>query len=138
MCSDAYVPVMRQGLVGLLMFVFVKQSIAEHVTEIYGSRVKTGLGGNAGNKGAVVVRFKLYETPIVFVNAHLESGKKKKETRVEQMSEILRTPIPGDKQQKYMFATHKLKFFFGDLNFRLCLENEDVRPELDKRSKCNL
>ena len=54
------------------------------------------------------------------------------------MSEILRTPIPGDKQQKYMFANHKLKFFFGDLNFRLRLENEDVRPELEKRNQCNL
>jgi len=32
------------------------------------------MGGNTGNKGAVVLRFELDDTSIVLANAHLESG----------------------------------------------------------------
>jgi len=36
--------------------------------------VKVGFGGAAGNKGAVVVRFNVFDSSICLMNCHLESG----------------------------------------------------------------
>ena len=38
------------------------------------SKVKTGFGGNSGNKGAVTLRFNFDDSSLVFLNCHLSSG----------------------------------------------------------------
>lgn len=61
-------------MVGNLIVAFCKNSIKSWIKNISSSKVRTGLGGNAGNKGAVVLRFELDDTSIVLANGHLESG----------------------------------------------------------------
>lgn len=46
------------------------------------------MGGGTGNKGAVIVRFKLDDTNIMLCNCHLMSGKKKGNKRTEELNLI--------------------------------------------------
>lgn len=56
--------------------------------------VKTGMGGKAGNKGAVGIRFQLHSTSFCFVCSHLTAGQSQVKERNEDYREI----------------THKLSF----------------------------
>lgn len=38
------------------------------------SKVKTGFGGNSGNKGSVAIRFNFDDSSLSFINCHLASG----------------------------------------------------------------
>ncbi len=86
------------------------------------------MGGSTGNKGATVMRFKLDDTTVALANGHLESGQGKTEARVEQMREVLLNAfLNKDSDRKlFDFHKHKIKFFFGDLNFRINLNYCDV------------
>lgn len=72
-------------MVGVLIVAFCKVSIKSRIKNISSSKVRTGLGGNTGNKGAVVLWFELDNTSIVLANAHLESGQSKVYERIEQI-----------------------------------------------------
>jgi hypothetical protein len=70
-------------MVGVLIVTFVKNSVKSHISNVYSSKVKTGMGGSAGNKGATVMRFEIDDTSVAIANAHLESGQSKIEERVQ-------------------------------------------------------
>ena len=50
--------------------------------------VKTGLGGAAGNKGGVAIRFLINSTSVCFVCAHLAAGQSQIKDRNEDYAEI--------------------------------------------------
>ena len=50
--------------------------------------VKTGLGGAAGNKGGVGIRFLIHSTSICFVCAHLAAGQSQVNDRNSDYAEI--------------------------------------------------
>lgn len=58
------------------------------MTDLKTTNIKTGFGG-AGNKGSVVMRFVIDDTPIFLANCHLMSGKKKGKQRLEELKTIL-------------------------------------------------
>ena len=45
-----------KSMVGCYILLIVKSELAPKVRGLYNCRIKTGMGGNAGNKGAVVLR----------------------------------------------------------------------------------
>lgn len=69
-----YVRFHHQAMVGILVVAFCKREVRSHITNVYSSKVKTGMGGSAGNKGGTVLRFDLDDSPVAICNAHLESG----------------------------------------------------------------
>ena len=50
--------------------------------------MKTGLGGAAGNKGGVAIRFLINSTSVCFVCAHLAAGQSQIKDRNEDYAEI--------------------------------------------------
>lgn len=50
--------------------------------------VKTGLGGAAGNKGAVAIRFVLYNSSLCFICAHFAAGQSGVKERNEDFTEL--------------------------------------------------
>ena len=52
--------------------------------------VKTGLGGAAGNKGAVAMRFLFHSTSLCFVCAHFAAGQSQVKERNADYHEISR------------------------------------------------
>ena len=125
--SDSYTCFTQKAMVGCLILAFCKESIKHKIKRIETSRVKCGLGGKAGNKGGTIIRFDLDDTSIIFANTHLESGQKKVGARIEQFHEIQRQSfVDKNKSHKFPYEGHDLRFFFGDMNFRIDLTYENA------------
>ncbi len=54
------------------------------------SSVKTGMSGNAGNKGGIAIRFLLHSTSLCFVCSHFAAHQNKVIERNHDYSEICR------------------------------------------------
>ena len=69
--QDPYKLMDSKSMVGCYLMVFVKADLAPKVRGLFNLKVKTGMGGNAGNKGAVVCRMQIDKTSFMFINCHL-------------------------------------------------------------------
>ena len=86
--DERYVWVIAKSMVGCFMGLFVKHRLLSRLSDLKTTKIKTGLGGSSGNKGAVLVRFKLDDSRICMVNCHLMSGKNKGAKRTEELNFI--------------------------------------------------
>ena len=58
----------------MCLFIFVSEEHLPACTDVAVDVCKTGAKGKAGNKGGVAVRFRLYDSSMCFVCAHLAAG----------------------------------------------------------------
>lgn len=149
-----YICVASPQLLGLLLLVYVapekKRKLA--VTSVSTSSVGTGLMGYIGNKGAVGVRIVLGDTlRLSFVNCHLAAFANAVDRRNWDVSEIAKrmrfepvakgvVGLAGDPESTATATTSTLDrealdttdvvLWFGDLNYRIDLDNGDVRSLL--------
>ena len=83
------------------------------------------------NKGSVAMRFKIDETTFALLNCHLKAGEGNVHERVEMLSLILENTFfrskgfPKD-------AEHQVIVVFGDLNFRVSLDNSKAREAVSR------
>lgn len=54
---EKYRWVIAKSMVGCFIGLFIKQKMLPRVKDLMATKIKTGLGGSAGNKGSVIVRF---------------------------------------------------------------------------------
>lgn len=80
--------VIAKSMVGLLISLFVKKKHLSRIKDLKTTKIKTGLGGSSGNKGAVLVRFKIDDTKVMLMNCHLMSGKNKGSKRTDEINFI--------------------------------------------------
>lgn len=88
--DEQFTWVLAKSMVGCFISLFVKNRLfkQERFKELYATKTKTGLGGSSGNKGAVIVRFKLDDTTLALVNCHLMCGKNKGSKRTDEINFI--------------------------------------------------
>ncbi|CAK9098520.1 4 [Durusdinium trenchii] len=60
--GETFVPVRSVGMVGLVVAAFVASRLASSIRSVSAQRIRSGLYGQAGNKGAVAVTFQVEET----------------------------------------------------------------------------
>jgi len=134
--NTSYTSFAQSAMVGLYMVCFCKTSIIDRITDVQTTKVKSGFGGNVGNKGAVVTRFNIDNTSVIAACAHLESGQKKEKERAQQFKDVLVNSF-SDKGSKYKFMLHDIKLFFGDLNFRINLPYKSVINTIENMTDSN-
>ncbi|KAK9061733.1 hypothetical protein SSX86_018916 [Deinandra increscens subsp. villosa] len=137
-----YTLMASKKMVGVFISVWINTSLFKKyiISSVKVSAVACGFRGYLGNKGSVAVSLSIEGTSFCFVVAHLASGEKKGDegTRNRQVSEIFkRTTFTRQFRdqcilQPLTILGHDQIFWFGDLNYRLYLENELAR-ELIKR-----
>ncbi|NXM65351.1 SHP2B phosphatase, partial [Serilophus lunatus] len=90
---------------------------------------------SAGNKGAVGVSFLFNGTSFGFINCHLASGSEKTHRRNQNYSDILHSLVLGDKRLGGFDLTLRFThlFWFGDLNYRLDMDVEDILAHVTKK-----
>ena len=86
--DEQFVWVIAKSMVGCFIGLFIKSKVFKRVKDVHATKIKTGLGGSSGNKGAVIVRFKLDDSTIALVNCHLMSGKNKGSKRTDEVNFI--------------------------------------------------
>lgn len=66
--------VASKQLVGIYLSVWARKGVARSIRGVQATSAATGWGGYLGNKGAVAVRLRVYDAPLVVVCSHLASG----------------------------------------------------------------
>nr|BBA30634.1 Pc29, similar to salivary inositol polyphosphate 5-phosphatase [Panstrongylus chinai] len=130
--NNNYAKIYSESLLGMLLKVYVR--IKYKVTlskEKDATTVKTGVKGFSGNKGAVIIKFKLNELSYCVVNSHLPAHDEKLEERIDDYKTI-------NRERGKFCGNSDYVFWLGDLNFRLdeSLKDEKIR-ELVKQKKFN-
>ncbi|KAI3713586.1 hypothetical protein L1987_72167 [Smallanthus sonchifolius] len=130
--SHRYVRIVSKQMVGIYISVWVRKRLRRHINNLKVSPVGVGLMGYMGNKGSVSISMSLYQTRLCFVCSHLTSGHKvgDEERRNSNVSEILkrtRFSTVLDPDQPQTIPCHDQIFWFGDLNYRINKQDEEVR-----------
>ncbi|XP_064374547.1 phosphatidylinositol 3,4,5-trisphosphate 5-phosphatase 2-like [Dromaius novaehollandiae] len=130
-----YRVVALQCLWSIKIVVLVKPEHERRISHVNTSSVKTGIANTLGNKGAVGVSFLFNGTSFGFVNCHLASGSEKTHRRNQNYSDILRSLVLGDKRLSAFDLTLRFThlFWFGDLNYRLNMDVQDILAHVTKR-----
>ncbi|GFP79300.1 type i inositol 1 4 5-trisphosphate 5-phosphatase cvp2, partial [Phtheirospermum japonicum] len=124
-------------MVGVFISVWIRRELVKRydISHVKVCSVACGIMGYLGNKGSVSVSMSVGGTSFCFIAAHLASGEKKGDEgrRNHQVSEIFRRttfsrlPEDGDKLHPLTILGHDRIFWFGDLNYRLYLEDNLTR-----------
>ncbi|EXB47711.1 Type I inositol-1,4,5-trisphosphate 5-phosphatase CVP2 [Morus notabilis] len=130
-------------MVGVFISVWMRNELLRKycVSNVKVCSVACGIMGYLGNKGSVSVSMSIEGTSFCFIAAHLASGEKKGDEgrRNHQVSEIFRrTSFPrsfGDDDNPHPLTIlgHDRIFWFGDLNYRLYLEDSLARQLIKKQ-----
>lgn len=86
--------------------------------------MKTGLGGAAGNKGGVGIRFLLHNTSMCFVCAHFAAGQHQFNERNSDFREITKKMFSSIGKH---LNSHDYVFWCGDFNYRIDLPIDEVK-----------
>ncbi|XP_074456189.1 phosphatidylinositol 3,4,5-trisphosphate 5-phosphatase 2-like isoform X2 [Larus michahellis] len=130
-----YRVVALQCLWSIKIVVLVKPEHERRISHVHTSSVKTGIANTLGNKGAVGVSFLFNGTSFGFINCHLASGSEKTHRRNQNYSDILRSLVLGDKRLSAFDLTLRFThlFWFGDLNYRLDMDVQDILAHVTKK-----
>ncbi|XP_059555933.1 synaptojanin-2 isoform X3 [Myotis daubentonii] len=121
--SHRYILLTSAQLVGVCLYIFVRPYHVPFIREVAIDTVKTGMGGKAGNKGAVGIRFQFHSTSFCFVCSHLTAGQSQVKERNEDYREI--TQKLSFPMGRNIFS-HDYVFWCGDFNYRIDLTYEEV------------
>ncbi|NWS58258.1 SYNJ2 protein, partial [Chunga burmeisteri] len=121
--THRYIQLTSAQLVGVCLFIFVRPYHVPFIRDVAIDTVKTGMGGKAGNKGAVSIRFQFYSTSFCFICSHLTAGQTQVKERNEDYKEI--TQKLSFPMGRSMFS-HDYVFWCGDFNYRIDLTYEEV------------
>jgi len=69
--GPVFTTVGSETMVGLHILVIAKTALLPHIGAVQAAQVATGVLGIMGNKGAVAVRFRVHDTTLCFLCAHL-------------------------------------------------------------------
>ncbi|KAJ0042874.1 hypothetical protein Pint_19362 [Pistacia integerrima] len=131
-------------MVGVFISVWMKKELLRKycISNVKVCSVACGIMGYLGNKGSVSVSMSIEGTSFCFIAAHLASGEKKGDEgrRNHQVSEIFRrttfprSPKDDDNPHPLTILGHDQIFWFGDLNYRLYLEDNLARHLIKKQN----
>ncbi|KAJ3350831.1 Type II inositol 1,4,5-trisphosphate 5-phosphatase [Allomyces javanicus] len=125
-----YALVSIKQLAGMIVAVLAHESVVPHISEVESGYVGCGIMGVLGNKGAVAIRFKVFDTRICMVNSHLAADQNQVERRDSDFHEICRRLMFKREDGSSFGAPYDqdetMVFWFGDLNYRLESTYNDV------------
>lgn len=133
--ENEYIIIKTLDLVGILMFVFVKRKYFSILKNFDYLIIKKGASGLLGNKGSVLFRFDLFNKSFAFSSGHYAAGQNELKNRISELYENLHSNINYDISKtnfKGKTIDHDFFFILGDLNFRIDMQNEQVRSHIKK------
>lgn len=116
-----------------------KAAIETMITDVVSARSATGIGGQLGNKGGLVIGLKYGRTSLGFVSCHLAAHMHKVADRNEDFWEVLRETRVKAGASPLLDATFSFEHvvFMGDLNYRVQFPDDgnDLESDSDDEAK---
>ncbi|KAL6994273.1 phosphoinositide 5-phosphatase [Sarracenia purpurea var. burkii] len=142
--GEGYKLMACKKMVGVFISVWMKRELVRRycVSSVRVCSVACGIMGYLGNKGSVSVSMLIEGTSFCFVCAHLASGEKRGDEarRNRQVSQIFRRtcfstlrPQDAHNTNPLTILGHDGIFWFGDLNYRLYLDDKLARQLIKKQ-----
>lgn len=140
--------VASKGLVGLLIVCFVKSCHQNLIGKISTASASCGIMGVVGNKGAVGIRFRLFESYLCFINCHLAAHPQQVLRRNQDLNDLHKRlffpftrPKSTKSKQKHEIFTDRYwgktgfaklddcdaLFWLGDFNYRVDMDGQLAR-----------
>jgi len=117
----------------MFLMVFIKQDLLPFVENIEASYKPMGFAKIIGNKGGLVISFKLMGYNFVFVNCHLAPKPHKVLERNNHAKNLIKSIRVGDKFCEFDTMADYL-FWQGDLNYRVDYIYDEVLNELKQQN----
>ncbi|KAG0206208.1 inositol polyphosphate 5-phosphatase [Mortierella sp. GBA30] len=122
--GSRYIQLRSGQLVGAALMIYVKEENAPFIRNVECSIKKTGMGGMAGNKGAVAIRMDYYESTLCLVTSHLASG----QDNLQERNNDFHTINDGISFARgRTISSHDIILWCGDFNYRVDMENDQIR-----------
>ena len=97
-------------LVGLCLFVFAHKKNCRNISNIQSCVIPRGISGILGNKGAVCIRLRIFDTSVCFVSSHFTAHLEQVQKRNDDFVSILYKDAFSDKalglSQRSLIAAH--------------------------------
>ena len=122
--GNGYKTVATSSLWGIFLIVLVRDSPTLKLDNVASGKEATGIGHVGGNKGGLVVAFRLNATSFCFVGSHLAAHQHKVKHRNNDFKEIIQGVDIGQKPYDITNQYHYM-FWTGDLNYRLDLDRDE-------------
>jgi CRP-like cAMP-binding protein len=97
--------VIQKHLVGIFQIIYVKKDLTSHVRGAQGCTVGLGVLGMLGNKGAVSLRFQIFETTFCFICSHLAAHRENLASRNADVGKISTKTIFCKTQRRSSFRS---------------------------------
>lgn len=128
--KEKYMSLWTWQMGGIAVLLFIKESHISNISHIEGSVKKTGLGGISANKGGIGISLTYSKTLLCFVCSHLAAGFSNIDERHQDYKTIAKG-ISFSKHKK--IRDHDGVIWVGDLNYRINLQNEEVKALISKK-----
>ncbi len=129
----SYELIKETNLVGICQFAFVKKSLVKEIKNLDFLILKTGVLGMAGNKGSCIIRFDLLKKSFAFSCGHYASGEENNDDRLKELSEVMEKNVKENSNGHLRLIDHDVAFVFGDLNFRVNMDNMECRSQIKSK-----
>lgn len=134
--EDEYACIAKLSAWDRCLNIFVRRNLLSAVSRVRHDTANVGLGGVAGNKGAIGARFTVFDTDFVIINSHLAAHSSEVNRRNEDFASIangLRNLRDNQDVDIVASAVHHL-FWMGDLNYRIDLERDKTLELIKERN----
>lgn len=128
--NEQYLLLRTESIASMTILLFVKKNKVLNVSHVSGSSKKTGLGGITANKGACAVRLNYGATTFSLITSHLAAGVAATFERHNDYSTIM-SGLTFVRNMNIIDHDHII--WFGDLNYRIDLNNENVRQMVSQK-----
>ncbi|ELP88816.1 inositol polyphosphate 5-phosphatase OCRL-1, putative, partial [Entamoeba invadens IP1] len=125
-----YQYITHRQMCGIVIFMYAKPDIANLMKNVSTACLPVGTM-KCANKGGVAIRFDMLETSFCFVNSHLAAHiePEKLRKRNEHWNTIWKD-LKFDK--KGVIGDHDYVIWMGDLNYRIQMDDKEVRDKVEK------
>ena len=118
----------------MMIFIFARKSLYSSITSVRFEKCPTGLGDMIGNKGAVSVSLRIFDTSLCFVCSHLAARRERAEQRATEFKKIIKFLSPSLGAGKTDLLNHfDHVIWFGDLNYRVEMPFDVALTHIDKK-----
>lgn len=109
------------------LLLFARTELYPTITSIKTATHATGVAGVGQNKGGIAISFRVWDTHLCFVSAHLAAHQDKIKARNSMYESLLRGIRIDDHNMDLLTGFHHV-FWMGDLNYRVDMGEDSESP----------